>query len=155
MFRRSRFSVRPNVGAVGRTAAGTPQETPAASQETSQTQKEPNESNNASLASSSDVTPSENAPSTGWVGESTQATRVAVALSFTLSSQTNSSNICLATAMTRTGTAPAPLHQSRDGSASPSSPRWLLDGLRPSPGRQNPPSEQSPRLQATACVGQT
>uniref|UniRef100_A0A3B5L0P1 Myb-like domain-containing protein n=1 Tax=Xiphophorus couchianus TaxID=32473 RepID=A0A3B5L0P1_9TELE len=30
MFRRSRFSVRPNVGTVGRTAAGTPQETPAA-----------------------------------------------------------------------------------------------------------------------------
>ncbi|XP_027881110.1 transcription factor TFIIIB component B'' homolog isoform X1 [Xiphophorus couchianus] len=65
MFRRSRFSVRPNVGTVGRTAAGTPQETPAASQETSQTQKEPNESNNASLASNSDVTPSEKAPSTG------------------------------------------------------------------------------------------
>uniref|UniRef100_A0A096M8B7 Zgc:162472 n=1 Tax=Poecilia formosa TaxID=48698 RepID=A0A096M8B7_POEFO len=64
MFRRSRFSVRPNVGTVGRTAAGTPQEPPAASQETSQTQKEPNEGSNASLASNSDATPSENAPST-------------------------------------------------------------------------------------------
>uniref|UniRef100_A0A3B5KTS8 Transcription factor TFIIIB component B'' Myb domain-containing protein n=1 Tax=Xiphophorus couchianus TaxID=32473 RepID=A0A3B5KTS8_9TELE len=131
MFRRSRFSVRPNVGTVGRTAAGTPQETPAASQETSQTQKEPNESNNASLASNSDVTPSEKAPT--------------LALSFTLNSQTNSSNICLAMAMTRTGKAPAPRHQSRDGSASPSSPRWLLDGLWPSPGHQNPPSKQSPQ----------
>ncbi|KAM4720497.1 uncharacterized protein FYW61_015879 isoform 2-T2 [Anableps anableps] len=65
MFRRSRFSVRPNVGTTGRTAAGTPQEPPAANQETSKTQKEPNESNNASLAINSDVTPSENAPGTG------------------------------------------------------------------------------------------
>ncbi|XP_054908298.1 LOW QUALITY PROTEIN: transcription factor TFIIIB component B'' homolog [Poeciliopsis prolifica] len=65
MFRRSRFSIRPNVGTVGRTTAGTPQEPQAASQETSQTQKEPNESHIASLASNSDVTPSENAPGAG------------------------------------------------------------------------------------------
>ncbi|XP_008421724.1 transcription factor TFIIIB component B'' homolog isoform X2 [Poecilia reticulata] len=65
MFRRSRFSVRPNVSTVGRTAAGTPQEPPAASLEAGQTQKEPNEGSNASLESKSDATPSENAPSTG------------------------------------------------------------------------------------------
>ncbi|XP_047228749.1 transcription factor TFIIIB component B'' homolog isoform X2 [Girardinichthys multiradiatus] len=63
MFRRSRFSARPNVGTAGRTAA--PQEPPAANQETSKTKKEPNESSNASLANNSDVTPSENAPGTG------------------------------------------------------------------------------------------
>lgn len=65
MLRRSRFSVRPNVGTVGRTAAGTPQEPPAENRETSATKKEPNGSNNTSVASSSDVTLSENAPGTG------------------------------------------------------------------------------------------
>ncbi|KAM4532798.1 uncharacterized protein V3H82_026525 [Fundulus diaphanus] len=75
MFRRSRFSVRPNVGTVGRTAAGSSQEPPAANQDTSKTQKEPNESNDASQANKSDVTPSENAPGTGdgkdQIGEGT------------------------------------------------------------------------------------
>uniref|UniRef100_A0A3P9JPQ4 Transcription factor TFIIIB component B'' Myb domain-containing protein n=1 Tax=Oryzias latipes TaxID=8090 RepID=A0A3P9JPQ4_ORYLA len=42
MFRRSRFSVRPNVGTAGRTAA-TPQESPAAKQETDGTAKEASE----------------------------------------------------------------------------------------------------------------
>lgn len=58
MLRRSRFSVRPNVGTAGRTAAGTPQEPPAENRETSGTQKEP-------VASSSDVTLAENASGTG------------------------------------------------------------------------------------------
>ncbi|XP_041825699.1 transcription factor TFIIIB component B'' homolog [Melanotaenia boesemani] len=45
MFRRSRFSVRPNVGTAGRTA--TSQEPPAASQDPSETPKEASESNSA------------------------------------------------------------------------------------------------------------
>ncbi|XP_035996610.1 transcription factor TFIIIB component B'' homolog [Fundulus heteroclitus] len=65
MFRRSRFSVRPNVGTVGRTAAATSQEPPAANQDASKTQKEPNESNDAPQANKSDGTLSENAPGAG------------------------------------------------------------------------------------------
>uniref|UniRef100_A0A3Q2QYB5 Zgc:162472 n=1 Tax=Fundulus heteroclitus TaxID=8078 RepID=A0A3Q2QYB5_FUNHE len=65
MFRRSRFSVRPNVGTVGRTAAATSQEPPAANQDTSKTQKEPDESKDAIQANKSDGTPSEHAPGAG------------------------------------------------------------------------------------------
>ena len=66
MFRRSRFSVRPNVSTAGRTTAATPQETPAAKQEASETPKEVVESvNAATVASKTDVTPSEKAPASG------------------------------------------------------------------------------------------
>ncbi|XP_072227461.1 uncharacterized protein [Leuresthes tenuis] len=66
MFRRSRFSVRPNVSIAGRTTAATPQETPAAKQEASETPKEVDESVNAApVASKTDVTPSEKAPASG------------------------------------------------------------------------------------------
>lgn len=61
MFRRSRFSVRPNVGLVGRTTAGTSQEPPVANQEASEKPKEATESKGAAAGTDkSDVTPSEN-----------------------------------------------------------------------------------------------
>ncbi|XP_041825700.1 transcription factor TFIIIB component B'' homolog [Melanotaenia boesemani] len=53
MFRRSRFSVRPNVGTAGRTA--TSQEPPAASQDPSETPKEASESNSATDVTSKSV----------------------------------------------------------------------------------------------------
>lgn len=67
MFRRSRFSARPNIGIAGRAAAaaGTPQGPPAANQDTNETQKEPKEDNNASLTNEPVVTPSENASGSG------------------------------------------------------------------------------------------
>ncbi|KAM4527596.1 uncharacterized protein PAE49_024383 isoform 2-T2 [Odontesthes bonariensis] len=66
MFRRSRFSVRPNVSTAGRTTAATPQETPPAKQEASETPKEADESvNAATVTSKTDVTPSERAPASG------------------------------------------------------------------------------------------
>ncbi|XP_069556991.1 transcription factor TFIIIB component B'' homolog isoform X2 [Brachyistius frenatus] len=60
MFRRSRFSVRPNVGTAGRTAA-TPQEAPPASQEASETPKDAGDGNGAAPVTDhkSYVTPSE------------------------------------------------------------------------------------------------
>ncbi|XP_034565217.1 transcription factor TFIIIB component B'' homolog isoform X2 [Notolabrus celidotus] len=60
MFRRSRFSIRPNVGAAGR-AAGTSQDAPTASQEASETPKDISESSTAPAATDnkSVVTPSE------------------------------------------------------------------------------------------------
>ncbi len=60
MFRRSRFSVRPNVSTAGRTAA-TPQEAPSVSQETSETPKDVSESGTAPAVTDnkSVVTPSE------------------------------------------------------------------------------------------------
>ncbi|XP_028272940.1 transcription factor TFIIIB component B'' homolog isoform X4 [Parambassis ranga] len=63
MFRRSRFSVRPNVGTAGRAAAAAPPETPSASQESSETPKDASESINAAPVTDnkSDVTPSEKA----------------------------------------------------------------------------------------------
>ncbi|XP_037608809.1 transcription factor TFIIIB component B'' homolog isoform X2 [Sebastes umbrosus] len=60
MFRRSRFSIRPNVGTTGRTA-GTPQEASSASQEASKTPKDVSESSTATAVTDdkSVVTPSE------------------------------------------------------------------------------------------------
>ncbi|XP_070780752.1 transcription factor TFIIIB component B'' homolog [Enoplosus armatus] len=60
MFRRSRFSIRPNVGTTGRTAA-TPQETPSVGQEASETPKDVSESSTATAVTDnkSVVTPSE------------------------------------------------------------------------------------------------
>ncbi|KAL3042038.1 hypothetical protein OYC64_020066 [Pagothenia borchgrevinki] len=60
MFRRSRFSIRPNVGATGKTAS-TPQESPSASQETSETPKDVGESSTATAVTDNQpaVTPSE------------------------------------------------------------------------------------------------
>ncbi|XP_053195480.1 transcription factor TFIIIB component B'' homolog [Scomber japonicus] len=60
MFRRSRFSIRPNVGVVGRTAA-TSQEAPPVNQEASETPKDAGESATASAVtdSTSAATPSE------------------------------------------------------------------------------------------------
>ncbi|XP_062269278.1 transcription factor TFIIIB component B'' homolog [Platichthys flesus] len=57
MFRRSRFSIRPNVGTAGRTAA-TPQEAPSSNQESSETPKDISESI-AVTDVKSDGTPSE------------------------------------------------------------------------------------------------
>ncbi|XP_017283039.1 transcription factor TFIIIB component B'' homolog isoform X2 [Kryptolebias marmoratus] len=66
MFRRSRFSVRPNVSTVGRTAAGTSQEPPSANQEASEMPKEVKEGNDAAtVTDKSDVTPSENISASG------------------------------------------------------------------------------------------
>ncbi|KAM6975870.1 uncharacterized protein LKV04_015133 [Tautogolabrus adspersus] len=66
MFRRSRFSVRPNVGTAGRTAA-TPQEAPLASQEAGETPKDISESctTAAVTENKSVVTPSEKPTSVG------------------------------------------------------------------------------------------
>ncbi|XP_060916899.1 transcription factor TFIIIB component B'' homolog isoform X2 [Labrus mixtus] len=68
MFRRSRFSVRPNVGTAGRTAA-TPQEAPSASQEAGgETPKDVSESCTTDAAvteNKSEATPSEKPTSTG------------------------------------------------------------------------------------------
>ncbi|XP_042364774.1 transcription factor TFIIIB component B'' homolog [Plectropomus leopardus] len=66
MFRRSRFSIRPNVGTAGRTAA-TPQETPSASQEASETPKDVSESSTAPAETdnTSVVTPSEKPTASG------------------------------------------------------------------------------------------
>ncbi|XP_033951477.1 transcription factor TFIIIB component B'' homolog isoform X2 [Pseudochaenichthys georgianus] len=60
MFRRSRFSIRPNVGATGKTAS-TPQESPSASQETSDTPNDVGESSTATAVTDNKpaVTPSE------------------------------------------------------------------------------------------------
>ncbi|XP_051794459.1 transcription factor TFIIIB component B'' homolog isoform X4 [Acanthochromis polyacanthus] len=70
MFRRSRFSVRPNVGATGRTAAtaaAAPQEAPSAKQEASETPTDVPESNSAAAVTDnkSDVTPSEKVVASG------------------------------------------------------------------------------------------
>uniref|UniRef100_A0A3Q3B302 Zgc:162472 n=1 Tax=Kryptolebias marmoratus TaxID=37003 RepID=A0A3Q3B302_KRYMA len=54
MFRRSRFSVRPNVSTVGRTAAGTSQEPPSANQEASEMPKEVKEGNDAATVTDKD-----------------------------------------------------------------------------------------------------
>lgn len=59
MFRRSRFSVRPNVGTAGR-AAATPQEAPPVNQEGSETPKDICQSNAAAVTDNKPVvTPSE------------------------------------------------------------------------------------------------
>ncbi|XP_041666445.1 transcription factor TFIIIB component B'' homolog isoform X2 [Cheilinus undulatus] len=58
MFRRSRFSIRPNVGTAGRTAAA-PQEAPSASQEAGETPKDVSENSTAETENKSVVTPSE------------------------------------------------------------------------------------------------
>ncbi|XP_013885327.1 transcription factor TFIIIB component B'' homolog [Austrofundulus limnaeus] len=61
MFRRSRFSVRPNVGTVGRTTGGTSQEPAVTNQQASEKPKEATESKDApAVTDKSDVTPSEN-----------------------------------------------------------------------------------------------
>uniref|UniRef100_A0A3Q3WC41 Myb-like domain-containing protein n=1 Tax=Mola mola TaxID=94237 RepID=A0A3Q3WC41_MOLML len=52
MFRRSRFSIRPNVGTAGRTAA-TPQESPPADQEASETSKVISDNNTATTVTDS------------------------------------------------------------------------------------------------------
>lgn len=68
MFRRSRFSVRPNVGTTGRTAAAAaPQEAPAANQEASETPGDAVESSSATTVTDnkSDVTLSEKATAPG------------------------------------------------------------------------------------------
>lgn len=59
MFRRSRFSARPNVGTVGRGSTATPQETPPAKQEANDTSVDTSDNNTASSAvveNKSDVT---------------------------------------------------------------------------------------------------
>ncbi|KAF7217525.1 transcription factor TFIIIB component B'' homolog isoform X2 [Nothobranchius furzeri] len=78
MFRRSRFSVRPNVNTGGRTAAAASQEPPAGNQDASETPKETGEGSSAAVATDkSDVSPSENtsAPGVGndQNGESTSS----------------------------------------------------------------------------------
>lgn len=63
MFRRSRFSVRPNVSTAGRSAP--PEATPA-NQEASEAPREVGDSNNASaLTDKSDITLSEKAAASG------------------------------------------------------------------------------------------
>ncbi|CAJ1070398.1 transcription factor TFIIIB component B'' homolog isoform X3 [Xyrichtys novacula] len=66
MFRRSRFSIRPNVGSAGR-AAATPQEAPAASQEAGETPKDIGDSNTATAVTENkpDVTPAEKPAASG------------------------------------------------------------------------------------------
>ncbi|XP_019937683.2 transcription factor TFIIIB component B'' homolog isoform X2 [Paralichthys olivaceus] len=66
MFRRSRFSIRPNVGTAGRTAA-TPQEAPSSNQESSETPRDISESSTPTAVTdtTSDVTPSEKATTPG------------------------------------------------------------------------------------------
>ncbi|XP_049460193.1 transcription factor TFIIIB component B'' homolog isoform X3 [Epinephelus fuscoguttatus] len=66
MFRRSRFSIRPNVGTAGRTAA-TPQEAPSANQEASENPKDVSESSTATAVADnkSVVTPSEKPTASG------------------------------------------------------------------------------------------
>ncbi|XP_074547081.1 uncharacterized protein LOC141805789 [Halichoeres trimaculatus] len=65
MFRRSRFSIRPNVGSAGR-APATSQEAPTASQEASEIPKDITESGTTtSAADKSDVTPSEKPTASG------------------------------------------------------------------------------------------
>ncbi|XP_029372171.1 transcription factor TFIIIB component B'' homolog isoform X2 [Echeneis naucrates] len=60
MFRRSRFSVRPNVGTTGRTAAATPQEATSANQEASETPRDVSENSIPPVTdTNSAVTPSE------------------------------------------------------------------------------------------------
>lgn len=65
MFRRSRFSVRPNVGAAGRTAA-TPQEAPPVNQKNGDTSKitAPSDTDTA-VAEKSATTPSEHPSAQG------------------------------------------------------------------------------------------
>ncbi|XP_035766223.1 transcription factor TFIIIB component B'' homolog isoform X2 [Neolamprologus brichardi] len=65
MFRRSRFSVRPNVSTAGRSASAPPEATPA-NQEASEALREVGDSNNASaLTEKSDITLSEKAAASG------------------------------------------------------------------------------------------
>lgn len=66
MFRRSRFSVRPNVGTAGRTAA-TPQEAPSVKQEASEASKDvPVDTSTAGTDSKSVVAPSDKPTAPGW-----------------------------------------------------------------------------------------
>ena len=71
MFRRSRFSIRPNVGTAGRTAA-TPQEAPSVNQEADETPKDAGESSAGAAVTDnkSVVTPSEKPTAPGWVTSS-------------------------------------------------------------------------------------
>lgn len=65
MFRRSRFSVRPNVSTAGRSASAPPEATPA-NQEASEAPREVGDNNNASaLTDKSDITLSEKAAASG------------------------------------------------------------------------------------------
>lgn len=66
MFRRSRFSVRPNVGTAGRTAA-TPQEAPSSNQEASEIPRDVSESisDPSVIDNKSVVTPSEKSTGPG------------------------------------------------------------------------------------------
>lgn len=66
MFRRSRFSIRPNVGTAGRTAA-TPQEASPVNQETIETPKDSIDKNTAPavIENKSLVTPSEKSADQG------------------------------------------------------------------------------------------
>lgn len=66
MFRRSRFSVRPNVSTGGRAAAAS-QEAPSASQEAGETPKDASESNSATPVTDNkaDLTTTEKSPAPG------------------------------------------------------------------------------------------
>lgn len=64
MFRRSRFSVRPNVSTLGRTTAGKSQEPPTANQEASENPKKAGDCA-AAVTVKSNETPSENIPASG------------------------------------------------------------------------------------------
>ncbi|XP_047426210.1 transcription factor TFIIIB component B'' homolog isoform X4 [Mugil cephalus] len=74
MFRRSRFSVRPNVGTGGRAAAAS-QEAPSASQEAGETPQDAGESNSTAAAAvtenKTDLTTTEKAPAPGDGGDQT------------------------------------------------------------------------------------
>lgn len=64
MFRRSRFSVRPNVGTAGRTAAAS-QEAPPVNQESGDTAKDMAPSNTDTAVADKSLTPSENPAAQG------------------------------------------------------------------------------------------
>lgn len=64
MFRRSRFSVRPNVGTAGRTAAAS-QEAPPVTQESSDAAKDVAPSNTDTAAADKSATPTENPSAQG------------------------------------------------------------------------------------------
>lgn len=132
MFRRSRFSVRPNVGTAGRTAA-TPQESPAAKQETGGTAKEASEG--SCVPDESNAPPLEKNPTSGWV------TAVLKRRDRVLSLGCNVLCNVSGTALTRTVMAPTPQQPSKGGNAFPSSLKLHRVALPLPRGLQSPPSK--------------
>lgn len=127
MFRRSRFSVRPNVGVAGRTAAAPP-EAPPVNQKNEDASKitAPGDTDTA-VAEKSAATPSENPSAQGWVGSNKCPTNA-----------THLNKVLLLVGMAATKLR-TPLQQpSSEGNVFLSNPKWSLAAPLSSLGQQSP-----------------